>query len=87
MALPKSGTDISLCSVTGINDLGLWILVDDKEYFIPFSDYPVFREASISKILNVGFYPPYQLHWKEIDIDIELQALNQPESFPLIYRT
>ena len=68
-----------------MNDLGFWVFVEEKEYFIPFSDYPGFKESSINKILNVKFLPPSQLHWEEIDMDIELQALVYPEAFPLFF--
>ena len=82
----KSGTSTSACNITGINDLGIWVLVEDKEYFIPFSDYPGFKDSSVNHIFNLRFFPPSQLHWKELDIDIELNALAQPESFPLVYK-
>jgi len=31
----------------GINDLGFWALVEEKEYFIPFSDYPGFLPVGL----------------------------------------
>jgi hypothetical protein len=61
-------------------------MVGDKEYFIPFTDYPGFKESSINQIFKIRFLPESQLHWEELDIDIELEALSKPESFPLIYR-
>lgn len=81
-----SGTGISDCSITNINDLGIWILVEDSEYFIPFSDYPGFKDASVSRIFQVKFHSPSQLHWESLDIDIELDALKKPESFPLVFK-
>ena len=72
--------------ITSINDLGLWILIGDKEYFIPFDHYPGFKESSVREIFSVQFLPPGQLRWESLDIDIELAALSNPESFPLIYR-
>ena len=82
----KSGTSTSDCNVTGINDLGFWVLVDNKEYFIPFSDYPGFKDSSVNQILNIRFYPPSQLHWADIDMDIELASLINPESFSLTFK-
>jgi hypothetical protein len=82
----KSGICISVCSITGIIDLGFWVLVEDKEYFIPFLDYPGFKDSSVNQLLKIRFSAPSQLHWEEIDMDIELQALSQPESFPLIFK-
>ena len=83
----KSGTGISECNITSINDLGFWLLVEDKEYFVPFSHYPGFKDASVSQILKIRFLPPSQLFWEELDMDIELQALAQPEFFPLSFKT
>ena len=85
MGSSKSGLGTSVCSVTGMNDLGFWVLVEEKEYFIPFSDYPGFKDSSVNQILNIKYMPPSQLHWDEIDMDIELQALVQPDAFPLVY--
>ena len=82
----KSGTSTSICNITGINDLGFWVLVNDKEYFIPFLNYPGLKDSSINQIFNIKFYPPSQLHWKDLDIDIELNALTRPESFPLTFK-
>jgi len=87
MSLSNTGTNISDCSITSINDLGIWILVDDKEYFLPFRDYPGFKEAPINQILNVQWLKPSQLRWDSLDIDVELHSLLKPESFPLIYRS
>ena len=80
------GTGISECKLTSINDLGFWVLINDKEYFVPFAEYPGFTESSIDQIFKIKYLPPSQLHWEELDIDIELEALSKPESFPLIYR-
>lgn len=82
----KSGTTISASSVTGINDIGIWAMVADQEYFIPFADYPALKDASVHQIFQMEFSPPSQLHWKILDIDIELQALTRPEYFPLKFK-
>jgi len=86
MILSNTGTNISDCKITAINDLGLWILLDDREYFLPFLDYPGFKEASIDQIFKVQWIKPSQLRWEALDIDIEIEALSKPDSFPLIYK-
>lgn len=86
MSLSGTGTNISDCNITSINDLGLWILLNDREYFLPFRDYPGFKEASIDQIFKVQWIKPSQLRWEDLDIDVELEALAKPESFPLIYK-
>ncbi len=82
----KPGTDTFNSSVTSISKCGFWLLCEDVEYFIAFNDYPAFKDASVDKIFNLKFLSPKQLHWPDIDIDIELDALVNPESFPLQYK-
>ena len=72
--------------VTNISPFGLWILLNDKEYFISNEDYPAFQSASIKHIANVEVDFSNNLHWQELDIDIEFDALENPEKYPLVYR-
>ena len=39
--------------VTSIGAIGFWLLVDDVEYVVPFSDYPVFQQATVAQIYAV----------------------------------
>lgn len=72
--------------VTAIEATGFWVLLDSGEHFIPFADYPVFRDASVSHIFNVRQLSPTQLHWPDLDVDVEIAALNEPERFPLVWK-
>ena len=74
------------CEVTNIEPLGFWVLVDDREYFVPFANYPVFQGASIQQILQLQRLSPTQLHWPDLDADIEIEALEQPEHYPLVFK-
>jgi len=86
MNLSPIGVDTSPNEVTNISHIGFWLLVDDREYFVPFDDYPAFLQANIPQIYNVERLGPDQFHWPDLDIDIELEALEHPERFPLIYK-
>ncbi len=72
--------------VTDIIQAGFWLLVDDKEYFVPFVDYPAFHEATVEQIYKVKRIAPNSFYWEELDIDIELGALAEPEKYPLRYK-
>jgi hypothetical protein len=72
--------------ITNIGSTGFWLLVDDAEYFVPFADYPVFQNAAVSDIFAVQRVGPRQFHWPTLDADIELDALEQPERYPLVWR-
>lgn len=86
MISSQPGTNISINEITNIEPLGFWVLVDDKEYFVPFADYPVFQAASIQQIFQMQRLSPTHLHWPELDADIDLEALEQPEHYPLVFK-
>ena len=86
MNLSTAGTSTSLSEVTNISSFGFWLLVEDKEYFVPFEDYPEFLAASVAQIYHMQQIGPDQLHWPDLDIDIEINALAQPEQYPLKYK-
>ena len=80
------GIDISHSLVTNIDPRGLWLLVDDAEYFVPFADYPVFATATVEQIFAVQQLAPTQFHWPALDADVELDALETPERYPLVFQ-
>lgn len=86
MSSSQPGTNISLSEVTNIEPLGFWVLVDDREYFVPFADYPVFKDASLQKIFRMERISATQLHWPDLDADIEIDALEHPEHHPLVFK-
>ena len=75
-----------MVEVGNIDRHGLWLLVDDKEYFLPYDGFPWFRKATVDQILNVELLHGDHLHWPDLDVDLALDSLAQPESFPLIYK-
>ena len=82
-----SGTPTSLAEtqVTNIQRTGFWIIIDDKEYFIDFEDYSDFNKATVSQIHSFRRSKD-GLHWDELDIDIEIDALKNPEKYPLKFK-
>ena len=80
------GIAISDNKVTSIGATGFWLLVEDQEYFVPFADYPLFQTATIEQIFAVKRLGPGQFHWPTLDADIELDALENPDRFHLVWR-
>jgi len=64
---------------------GFWLLTRVGEYFVSFADYPDFVGATLEKIFNFQENDG-DFHWPDLDIDIELEALQHPERFPLKFR-
>ncbi len=85
MTSSTRGTGTSRIEIGNIDRHGLWLIVDDKEYFLPFDGFPWFRSATVEQILGVELLHGDHLHWPALDIDLSLNSLAHPESFPLIY--
>lgn len=85
MASSQLGESISTVEVTNVSAQGVWLLVGEKEYFLPYEKFPWFRDAKIGDILDVTLLHGFHLHWPRLDIDLELASLEYPEQFPLTY--
>ena len=73
--------------VTNISTHGLWILVGDKEYFLPFEQFPWFKDKTINDITKVESFGAGHLYWENLDIDLSVEMIEHPERFPLQART
>ena len=47
------GDNTSHSEVTSVEASDFWLLVNDKEYFVSFDEYPVFHGAAVSEIFNL----------------------------------
>ena len=86
MKLSKLGTSTSKVEVVHISSHGFWLYLQDHEYFLPFDEFPWFKDAKIKEIQNVKLLHSHHLFWPELDVDLELESLSQLEQYPLIYR-
>src|SRR3954471_9290698 len=78
------GRSTSQVEVTNVSPHGFWLFVDDQELFVPFKDFPWFREASIRQISRVELPSAHHLYWPDLDIDLAVESLIHPERYPLI---
>ena len=72
--------------VTNISKHGFWLLLENEELFLPFSEFPWFRDAPIGKILNVELLSSNHLYWPDLDVDLAVESIRHPENFPLVSR-
>ncbi|MDQ5844498.1 MAG: DUF2442 domain-containing protein [Acidobacteriota bacterium] len=81
----SDGGKITLeAEVTQIDKQGIWILIGEKESFLPFDHFPWFRNAPVAASHNVEFLNPRHLYWPDLDIDLTVESIMHPERFPLI---
>ncbi len=86
MQLPTHGTNTSDIEITNIDSHGFWIFIKGQEYFLPFEMYPWFKDARISDIVNVELFHESHIHWPALDIDLDVDCLRDPNSYPLAFR-
>jgi hypothetical protein len=87
MAFATLGADISQVEVTHVSKHGFWLLLDDEELFLPFTEFPWFKDASIGTLLNVERPRPHHLYWPDLDVDLAVESIRHPEQFPLIAKS
>lgn len=80
------GTNTSPPEITNISPYGVWMLLGNEELFLPFADFPWFRDAAVRQILHVEQVSADHLYWPELDIDLSVAAIRHPEQFPLVSR-
>ena len=78
------GRSTSNVEVTNVSKHGFWMLVRDRELFLPFEDFPWFEGVSIGQLLNVRLLHSDHLYWPELDVDLSVESIEQPENFPLV---
>lgn len=78
------GIPTSPVEVTNISQHGFWLLLGDEELFLPFTEFPWFREVVVGKILHVELLSSNHLYWPELDVDLTVESIRHPEQFPLV---
>ena len=82
MSSKSRGNDTSGIEVTDISPNGIWILARDEELFLPYKMFPWFKRGTVEAILNVEEPTPGHYHWPDLDIDLGLESMRNPERFP-----
>lgn len=84
MRSARLGKSTSAVEVSNVSKHGFWLLIDDVERFVPFKEFPWFKDAAIGQLLNVELASPRHLYWPDLDIDLAVESIDHPERFPLI---
>ena len=69
--------------VTNISRHGIWLLLDDRELFLPFEQFPWFEQAAVGEIHQVERPQPDHLYWPQLDVDLSVDSIEHPEKYPL----
>ena len=80
------GASTSPVEVGNITKTGFWLLIDDRELYLPYDTFPWFRKATIDAITTIERPSAHHLHWPLLDVDLDVDSIEHPERFPLISR-
>src|SRR6266849_4348757 len=86
MTSARQGQSTLAVEVTNISPQGFWLLVEQREYFVSFKEFPWFRDARIVEVMKVELPSPHHLHWPDLDVDLAVESLDHPERYPLVSR-
>ena len=62
-------------------------ICEGESVFPELKTYPFFSEQKLHSIQNVQLLHGYHLFWPELDVDLEMDNLENPEKYPLQYKT
>jgi hypothetical protein len=77
------GTSTSKTEMTHVSGRGVWLLSREKELFLPYEQFPWFKDAPIAAILNVEEQRPGHFYWPDLDVDLTEEIIEHPERYPL----
>jgi len=79
----ERGKNTSGPEITNLSAHGFWILLSSKEYFLPFEQFPWFKDARISQIMNVKLVHKTHLYWPDLDVDLSVAIIEHPDRYRL----
>jgi len=80
------GRPISDVELANVSPHGFWLLLDEREHFLAFKDFPWFQEATIRQLGRIERPSPHHLRWPDLDVDLAVESIEHPEQYPLISR-
>ena len=86
MRSAKLGKSTSAVELANVSIHGMWILLEDRELYLPFEQFPWFRNGSIGQLANIERPQPDHLYWPDLDVDLTVESIQHPEKYPLVSR-
>jgi hypothetical protein len=75
---PTSKVEVTLAS-----NEGFWLLLDTEELFIPYSEFPWFKQATFEALTTVEKPSSNHVYWSLLDVDLSVDSIRNPSAFPL----
>ncbi len=72
--------------VSVVSGKGFWLLLDNEELFVPYTEFPWFKQATVEQITTIERPSSEHLYWPLLDVDLAVASIRDPASFPLVSR-
>ena len=79
---PTSGVELS-----NVSAHGMWLIVDERELYLPFDEFPWFRDASVAALADIERPNRRHLFWPRLDVDLSIESIEDPSRYPLVSRS
>jgi len=83
MRSAQRGRSTLAAEVTNVSRQGIWLLLDERELFLSYRNFPWFRDAKLREVLNVRRPRVDHLRWPALDVDLHLDSIEHPGRYPL----
>jgi hypothetical protein len=80
------GAATSAAEVTSITDRGFRLRLDGEDLFVPFAQFPWFRDSAPEALRNIERPQSHHLRWPDLDVDLVVDSIRHPERYPLVSR-
>lgn len=80
----KHGKNTLKPEITNISRHGFWILIKGKEHFLPFENFPWFKNTGKAQLKKVELLHKTHLYWPKLDVDLSVSIIEHPEKYKLI---
>lgn len=77
--LPTLEIEVSL-----VSSRGFWLLLDNEELFVSYTEFPWFKQATVEQITTIERPSSTHLYWPLLDVDVSVESIRNPTAFPLI---
>ncbi len=72
--------------MANVSQHGLWLLIDDREHYLPFDAFPWFLAATIGQLSRIERPARDHLCWPDLDVDLTVDSIERPDAYPMVSR-
>ena len=80
------GSDPSAVEATETSSRGFRLRLDGRELFVPYAEFPWFRDVPAASLRNIERPQAEHLFWPDLDVDLSLASIEDPARYPLMAR-